>query len=230
MQCTMAKILLVEDEHDLAMLVRNWLEAELHLVEIVDNGLDALNCLEVNSYDLIILDLLLPGLDGLQVCRNYRAKKGAMPILMLTAMSSVDEKEIGLDAGADDYLTKPFHLKELAARVRTLLRRPLSVMSTSLTLRNVTMETLECVVKKDGREVHLLPKEYRLLEFFMRHPNQVFSAELLFDRVWESDATACLDTVRGHVMRLRSKLDTPGQPSIIETVRRMGYKLQTSDA
>src|SRR5256885_306449 len=176
-QKTMAKILLVEDEHDLAILVRNWLVAELHLVEIVNNGLEALNCLEVNSYDLMILDLLLPGLDGLQVCRRYRAKKGALPILMLTAMSSVDEKEIGLDAGADDYLTKPFHLKELAARVRVLLRRPAAVTSNELKAGNITLNPGSRQAFKGEEELNLQPKELALLEFFMRHPNQPFSSD-----------------------------------------------------
>ncbi len=226
----MAKILLVEDEPDLAKLVHDWLTAELHLVEISNNGQDALRCLEMNSYDLMILDLLLPGLDGISVCRTYRSKLGTMPILMLTAKSSLDEKEEGLDAGADDYLTKPFHLRELAARVRVLLRRPPLVIYSELSVGNVVMNLSECKVTKAGREVHLLPKEYRLLEFLLRHPRQVFSSELLFNRVWESDTSACLDTVRAHIMRLRSKLDTAGKPSIIETVPRVGYRIHSSDA
>jgi len=226
----MGKILLVEDEHDLAKLVHDWLEAELHLVEIVDNGLDAIHCLDVNSYDLMILDLMLPGLDGMEVCQRYRAKKGAMPILMITAKSSVDEKEAGLNVGADDYLTKPFHLKELAARVRVLLRRPPTLVTTILEYGDLVLDTMECKVLKSGKEIHLLPKEYRLLEFFMRHPHQVFSAESLFNHVWESDTNASLDTVRGHIMRLRSKVDSSGENSIIDTVRRLGYKLHNHDA
>jgi two-component system OmpR family response regulator len=149
---------------------------------------------------------------------------------MLTAKSSIEDKEEGFGVGADDYLTKPFHLKELAARVRVLLRRPLTEHATTLRAGDVVLDPIECKVLKNGQEVHLLPKEYRLLEFLMRHPNHVFSAEVLFNRVWESDTTAALDTVRGHIMRLRTKLDTPGMPSIISTVRRLGYKLNSSDA
>jgi DNA-binding response OmpR family regulator len=226
----MAKILLVEDEADIAKLIRDWLEGELHLVEVVANGADGLHCLLTNSYDLVILDLLLPGMTGIEVCRQFRIKRGATPILMLTAKSSIEDKEEGFGVGADDYLTKPFHLKELAARVRVLLRRPLTEHATTLRAGDVVLDPIECKVLKNGQEVHLLPKEYRLLEFLMRHPNHVFSAEVLFNRVWESDTTAALDTVRGHIMRLRTKLDTPGMPSIISTVRRLGYKLNSSDA
>jgi len=225
-----AKILLVEDERDIAVLVQDWLESELHLVETVDDGRDAMHCLATNEYDLVILDLLLPGMTGIEICRQFRMKRGATPILMLTAKSSIDDKEEGFAVGADDYLTKPFHLKELAARVRVLLRRPLKDHETKLEVGHVVLDTLECRVTKDGKEVHLLPKEYRLLEFMMRHPNHVFSAEALFNRVWESDTTAALDTVRGHIMRLRSKLDNPGGPSIISTVRRLGYKLNSINA
>jgi len=149
---------------------------------------------------------------------------------MITAKSSVDEKEAGLNVGADDYLTKPFHLKELAARVRVLLRRPPTLVTTTLRCGDVVLDTMECKVVKGGKEIHLLPKEYRLLEFFMRHPNQVFSAESIFNHVWESDASASLDTVRGHIMRLRSKVDSGAQNSIIDTVRRIGYKLHNHDA
>lgn len=225
----MAKILLVEDEPDLAGLIKNWLRSDHHLTEIVDNGNDAWHCLNVYSYDLMILDLQLPGLNGMDVCRKYRMAKGGMPIIMITARDSVDDKEAGLNAGADDYLTKPFHLKELAARVRTLLRRPPIAISNKCSIRDISFDPLNCSVQKSGEEVHLLPKEYRLLEFFFRHPNQVFSAEALFDSVWESDAAGGLDTVRGHIMRLRSKLDTEGEPSIIETVRRIGYKLNAPE-
>jgi DNA-binding response OmpR family regulator len=226
----MAKILLIEDELDIAKLVRDWLEAELHLVEIVDDGLVGMHRLMTHAYDLIILDLQLPGMGGIDICRQFRQRRGATPILMLTAKSTIDDKEEGFQSGADDYLTKPFHLKELAARVRVLLRRPLAEHASTLRAGAVVLDPVECKVLKNGQDVHLLPKEYRLLEFFMRHPNHVFSAEVLFDRVWESDADAALDTVRGHIMRLRTKLDTPGTPSIISTVRRLGYKLNSSDA
>lgn len=222
----MAKILIVEDEHDISGLVSNWLLRDHHLVEQADNGLDALNQMELSKFDVIILDLMLPGMNGLEVCRRYRQQLGHTPILMLTAKDAVEAKEMGLDAGADDYLTKPFHLKELAARVRALLRRGDSLPSNIHRVRDIVIDTGKCLVTKGGETIHLLPKEYRLLEFLVRHPDHVFSAEELLASVWESDTLAFLDTVRGHIKRLRKKLDNPNQPSIISTVYGMGYKIE----
>lgn len=224
----MAKILIVEDERDLCGLVRNWLTREKHLVEEAENGLDALTQLGLSKFDVIILDLMLPGMNGMEVCRRYRQQLGYTPILMLTAKNTVEDKEAGLDAGADDYLTKPFHLKELAARVRALLRRGQSQPDNNLKVKDITIDTNQCLVKKGSQVVHLLPKEYRLLEFLARHPNHVFSAEELLASVWESDTPALLDTVRGHIKRLRKKLDTPGAESIISTIYGLGYKIEAS--
>jgi DNA-binding response OmpR family regulator len=222
----MAKILIVEDEHDLSGLVRNWLCRENHLVEQAENGLEALARMETSKFDLIILDLMLPGMSGMEVCQQFRKKSGQTPILMLTAKDNVEDKAAGLDAGADDYLTKPFHLKELAARVRALLRRGLSRPGNTLKIRDIEIDASECRVTKNGQIVHLLPKEFRLFEFLVRHPNHVFSAEELLANVWESDTSALLDTVRGHITRLRKKIDTQNEPSIISTVYGMGYKIE----
>jgi len=222
----MAKILIVEDERDLSGLVKNWLARDNHLVEQVEDGLEALERMELSRYDIIILDIMLPGMSGMEVCRRYRQKSGSTPILMLTAKNAVEDKEAGLDAGADDYLTKPFHLKELAARVRALLRRGITRPGNVLRIKDVEIDTNECRVTKGKVEIHLLPKEYRLLEFFARHPNHVFSAEELLASVWESDTSALLNTVRGHIKRLRKKLDSPDEPSIISTVYGMGYKVE----
>jgi len=222
----MAKILIVEDERDLSGLVRNWLCRENHLVEQAEDGLEALARMETSKFDLIILDLMLPGMSGMEVCQHFRKKSGQTPILMLTAKDNVEDKAAGLDAGADDYLTKPFHLKELAARVRALLRRGLSRPGNTLKIRDIEIDASECRVTKNGQIVHLLPKEFRLFEFLVRHPNHVFSAEDLLASVWESDTSALLDTVRGHITRLRKKLDTQNEPSIISTVYGMGYKIE----
>lgn len=223
----MAKILLVEDEHDLAQLISGWLhQREHHLVETLENGLDAFSTIQINKYDVIILDIMLPGMNGLEVCRQYRRHRGMTPILLLTAKNTVEDKEAGLDSGADDYITKPFALKELAARVRALLRRGPSIPSNQLNIRDIVIDPVDYTVKKAGEEIHLLPQEFRLLEFLARHPNQVFSAEDLLASVWESDTPAMIDTVRGHIKRIRKKLDSPGEQSIITNVYGVGYKLE----
>ncbi|HMY54250.1 MAG TPA: response regulator transcription factor [Candidatus Obscuribacter sp.] len=221
----MAKILVVEDETDLVGLVKGWLEREHHLVETACDGLEALIRMETNKYDVVLLDMMLPSLDGLEILKRYRRGGGAAGVIMITARSHVDDKELGLDAGADDYLTKPFQLKELAARVRAVLRRNHVPTSDVLRFRDLVIDPHEFKVLKGSKDVHLLPKEFRLLEFLVRHPHQVFSADELLSSVWESDTDALLDTVRGHITRLRKKLDSEGEPSIIATVYGVGYKL-----
>lgn len=225
----MAKVLLVEDEVDLSSLINNWLAREHHLVEVVHDGATALHRLKVAKYDVIILDVMLPGMSGFDVCREFRQSRGATPILFLTAKTSLQDKELGFLAGADDYLTKPFHLKELEFRVKALLRRGVVSGSNIFQLGDIQVDSDQHKVLKNGAEVHLLPKEFRLLEFFVRHPQRVFSPEELLENVWESDTSAHNDSVRGHITRLRKKLDTPGEPSIIATVYGVGYKLQSAD-
>lgn len=224
----MAKILIVEDEKDLALLIANWLRRDHHLVESVYDGGEALHYMLINKYDLIILDLMLPGASGLEICNQFRRARHTTPVLMLTAKDSIDEKELGFDAGADDYLTKPFHLKELAVRVRALLRRGATQPTNCITIKDIEIDPVDYRVTKSGQEIHLLPQEFRLLEFFARHPNQVFSADELLARVWESDTPAMLDTVRGHIKRIRKKIDTPGEASLIANVYGMGYRLETN--
>lgn len=221
----MAKVLIVEDDADLAALIKNILGVERHTVEVAANGRDAVALLNMYTYDLVILDWNLPVMSGKEVCQNYRSRGGSTPILMLTSRSTVEDKEEGLDAGADDYLTKPFHAKELGARVRALLRRPQSVSAKTLQAGELELDPKTVRVLKSGKEIHLLPKEFSLLELFMRYPNQVFSAEALLDRVWASDSAASLDTVRTYIKTLRKKIDTEGSASMIRTVHGVGYSL-----
>ncbi|MBS2009838.1 MAG: response regulator transcription factor [Cyanobacteria bacterium SZAS TMP-1] len=224
----MAKILIIEDEADIARLVQGWLAREQHLVEIAGDGLEGLIRMETNRYDVVILDVMLPSLNGLEICRRYRMGGGASGIIMLTAKGHVDDTEAGLDAGADDYMTKPFQLKELAARVRAVLRRNHVQTRDVVRFHDLEIDTRRYRITKDGKEVHLLPKELRLLEFFVRHPDTVFSSEDLLASVWESDTAAHNDTVRGHIKRLRQKLDTAGRGSIVDTIHGVGYKLGRS--
>jgi OmpR-family two-component system manganese-sensing response regulator len=222
----MAKILLVEDDSEFAEAVQRWLEHEHHTVESVADGTDAHERLNIYKYDVLILDWELPGMSGVDICKKYRATGGTAPILILTGKSAVSEKETGLDAGADDYLTKPFHMKEMAARVRALLRRTGRFNETTLKVRNIVLEPGLYNVTRDGVELRLLPKEFALLEFFMRHPGEVFSAEALLDRVWISEADITPDAVVTCIKRLRKKVDLESEPSIIRTIHGVGYKLQ----
>lgn len=221
----MAKILLVEDDRHLAGTVRDFLKFENYLVETTETGTDALDLLRAFEYDLVILDISLPKLSGLEVARQYRESGGSTFILMLTGKDTVPDKELGFDAGADDYLTKPFHLKELSARVRALLRRPKNLCADVLKYRNIILERGSFRVTRDGQDVHLPRMEFALLEFLMRHPDQVFSAEALLERVWTSDSERSAETIRSCVKKLRSKIDTDGQPSLIKNVHGVGYKL-----
>jgi DNA-binding response OmpR family regulator len=219
----MAKILLVEDDPELAHLIVSILAVERHNLDVVGDGQTALAQLKLSKYELIILDWMLPTLSGMEVCRQFREKGGATPILMLTSKSSPEEKESGLDAGADDYLTKPFNVKELAARIRALLRRPHSVSSKTLQIGTIVLDPKSVKVYKNDDEIHLLPKEFSLLELFMRYPNQVFSGDALLERVWAADTAASLDTVRTYIKTLRKKIDTEGSASLIRTVHGVGY-------
>jgi DNA-binding response OmpR family regulator len=219
----MAKILLVEDDRDLANLIVNVLGVERHTVDVVGDGQIAIAQLRLSKYEVIILDWMLPGISGMDVCREFRGKGGSTPILMLTSKSTPEEKETGLDAGADDYLTKPFNAKELAARIRALLRRPQTVSAKTLQIGIVTLDPKTVKVFKNGAEIHLLPKEFSLLELFMRYPNQVFSGDALLERVWAAESSASLDTVRTYIKTLRKKIDTDGSASLIRTVHGVGY-------
>jgi DNA-binding response OmpR family regulator len=225
----MSKILIVEDEEDLAAQVRDWLVREHHTVKHVANGSDAVDQLAVSKYDVIILDWLLPGMDGIQVCKKYRSMGGKTPILMLTAKSTIEDKETGLDSGADDYLSKPFHLKELSARIRALIRRTSSQSTNVLEAGDVLLDPVGRTVTKSGDPIHLERKEFNLLEFLMRNANKTFSAEALLDRVWESGSLASPDAIRTYIKSLRKKIDSPGKPSMITTVHGVGYKLELPD-
>ncbi len=220
----MAKILVAEDEKALRDVVVDYLSAQNYNVDQVEDGKEALNRLKFYSYDLVVLDWNMPHMEGIDVCKAFRASGGNTPILMLTGKREVDDKEAGLDAGADDYLTKPFHMKELGARVRSLLRRPSAVVSQDLRAKDISLDPVTHQVSKDGKAIDVLPKEFALLEFLMRHPKQVFSAEALIERVWPTDSDSSPGTIRTYVNRLRSKIDTKDQDSLITTVHGIGYR------
>lgn len=222
----MAKILIVEDDKQLSELVVDWLTGEKHTPEAVHDGLEGLERIKFYKYDVVILDWELPGMSGPQICTQFRHDGGTTPVLMLTGKKEIEDKATGLDAGADDYLTKPFHMLELSARIRALLRRAsIDVSRTVLSAGHITLDPVSHKVTSKGSEIVLQPKEYALLEFLLRHPNQPFSAEALMDRVWSSESDASPDTVRLQIMRLRHKIDADGKESMVRTIHRVGYML-----
>lgn len=222
----MSKFLIIDDDVRLAELVMAWLTSQKHVTEHVDTGKEGLERLQIYKYDAVILDWELGDLTGPEICREFRNRGGKTPVLLLTGRSDVDDKESGFDSGADDYLTKPFDMKELSARLRALVRRYNDeVAKTFLEAGNVKLDTKMRQAYLNGEAISLQPKELALLEFLMRHPNEPFSSEAILDRVWSSESEAAPDTVRLHIMRLRQKIDIKGEESLIRTVHRVGYML-----
>jgi DNA-binding response OmpR family regulator len=222
----MSKILLVEDDKDLAENVEDWLKHETYTVEVAHTAELASELLAEFYYDLLILDWNLPGLSGVDLIKKYRAGGGLTSVLMITGKETIKDKEIGLDAGADDYLTKPFHLRELSARVRAILRRPRQAQAPTLTGGDIAIDTASRQVTRGGQTIELMPKEYALLEFFLRHPNQVFAQEAIIEHLWHSEKGVGIETVRTNIMRLRKKIDVDGVDSMIKNLRGHGYMLE----
>lgn len=221
----MAKILVAEDDSKLCIVIGDWLAMEHHNVETVSDGGDACHRLKTCEYDLIILDWDLPTLSGLAVLKEYRDRGGRTPVLMLTGKDTVADKETGLDAGADDYLTKPFNGRELLARLRALLRRPTAMLANVLEFAGLKLDRANYLVTRDGEELNLLPKEFDLLEFFMRNPNRVHAPEALLNKVWADESDATVSAVTTCIKRLRRKIDPDGKPPLLATVHGVGYKL-----
>lgn len=221
------RILVIEDEHRIAESIKKGLEQEKYAVDVAFNGLDGYDLAATEDYDLIILDLMLPGMDGLSVCRQIREKGIHTPVLILTARGQIGDKVTGLDSGADDYLTKPFSFDELLARVRALSRRPKSALPTILTLDGLSLDTVNYTVTRDGQNIHLSGKEFSLLEFFLRHPRQILKKERIIGHVWDYESDILPNTVEVYIKNLRRKIDTPfpHKPVLLTTVRGFGYKL-----
>jgi DNA-binding response OmpR family regulator len=222
----MAKILIIEDDERLCDLIDDWLRGEGYLVEIARTGTEGLEKLQFYKYDLVVLDWNLPGLNGVEVCEKYREAGGNAPVLMLTVRAAVEDKAKGLDTGADDYLGKPFHLKELSARLRALLRRPPVAKKNLLVCGDLVLDPVARKAIFKGTELKLVAKEFALLEFLMRYPNEVFSLEALMDRIWPSESDSSPDTVRIHMMRLRRKIPQEKQPFKLRTVHGSGYQFE----
>jgi DNA-binding response OmpR family regulator len=221
----MAKLLIVEDNIDLCLNLKEWLSLENHQVEVVNNGREALELLAYSKYDVIILDISMPEVNGYTVCRRFRADGGQTPIMFLTGKNSIEEKEEGFERGGDDYLTKPFDFRELSARIKALLRRFPSVESGLLGYLDLQLDPKTKQLRRAGELLKLSPKEFQLLEFLFRHPNEIYSATSLLMHVWSSDSTATEQTIRACVKRLREVIDRNDGQSYIVNMRGHGYGL-----
>jgi two-component system response regulator MprA len=227
----MARILVVEDDKHLSEFVCKTLTFEHHMPEPEMNGEEALYRMLAVRYDLVVLDWELPGMQGVDVCKNFRDKGGTTPVLMLTSKASISDKRAGLDCGADDYLTKPFHPDELCARIRALLRRAGGrITEDILKVDDVALEPTNFRVTRGGNEIVLTRKEFSILELLMRHPGQIFSPESLLDRISSVDDEVSTALIRTHIKNIRKKLDAGGRQSIVQTVHGLGYRCQSPSA
>ncbi len=222
------RLLLVEDEDRLAAVLAEGLRHEGYAVDVVNDGVKAYTRISLHhkDYDLIVLDLMLPGMSGLDICRQIRADGIMLPILVLTARAEEEQKVNLLLAGADDYLVKPFSFEELTARIQAILRRPTETLSTVLRVLDIELDPARHTVTRDGEPLTLTLKEFGLLEYFLRHPNEVINREDLIAHLWDFNYESFSNVVDVHIKNLRRKLDKGAKPSILETIRGIGYRLR----
>jgi len=220
------RILVVDDDRRLCAVIKRGLLEEAYAVDLAYDGEEGAYLSEVNPYDLIILDIMLPNKDGIQVCRELRAKKVNAPILMLTAKDTVEDRVKGLDTGADDYLIKPFAFSELLARVRALLRREGMLKSPELRVGDLILNTLTRQVWRGQRPIELTTKEYVILEYLMRHPDVVVTRTMIEEHAWDYDFDSLSNLVDVYIRRLRRKIDDEKDDGLIQTVRGAGYRLK----
>lgn len=223
------RILLVEDEQDAARMLAKGLREQSYAVDLAENGLDGLEKAEINSYDLLILDVMLPGIDGMEMCRRLRGQGSRVPILLLTARGGVHDRISGLDCGADDYLTKPFDFGELLARIRALLRRGTELRDTVLRVGDLAVDTRTRAVTRDGFSIALTAKEYALLEYLVSRAGDVVTRADISEHVWEESYDPFSNLIEVYVQRLRRKLEAHGSPSMLHTRRGEGYVLSAEE-
>ena len=224
------RILVVEDDPSLAQFVQKGLREERYAVDVAPDGEEGIWMAETTPYDLIILDIMLPKLDGMTVCRRLRAERKTVPVLLLTARDATEEKVAGLDAGADDYLTKPFAFMELLARVRALLRRGGVSQPTRLTLADLELDPVTHRVWRAGNDIQLTNKEYALLEYLLSNVDRVLTRTAIVEHVWDMDYDSFTNIVDVHIRSLRAKVDRGFTPQLIHTVRGVGYVLKTAES
>ena len=219
------RVLVVEDERRIADFIRKGLCEQGYGVDIACDGDEALRWVEVAEFDLIVLDVMLPVRDGIEVCRTLRKRGLRTPILMLTARDAVEDRVRGLDSGADDYLVKPFAFAELMARLRALTRREPASMGTTVQVADLLLDTATREVSRDGNQIELTTKEYALLEYLMRHPNHVLTRTMIAEHVWNYDFDNATNVIDVHIRNLRRKIDDPFPTKLIHTVRGAGYRI-----
>jgi len=219
------RVLIVEDEHKIANALKKGLEQETFAVDVTYTASDGFGMVAITTYDLIILDRMLPDFDGVDLLKSIRAKNIQTPVLFLTAKDSVTERVKGLDAGADDYLTKPFAFEELLSRLRALLRRPPNTKETVLRYLDLELDPATFVVRRAGQEIGLTTKEFALLEYLIRNPERVLTKDMIINHVWDYDADVLPNTVEVYMGYLRAKVDRPfkNSPPLIITRRGFGY-------
>lgn len=221
------RILLIEDEHKIARALKKALEQETYAVDVAYDGDEGYAMATTEPYDIAIIDRMLPGdYDGLAIVKAMRQAKIHTPVIFLSAMGSISDRTTGLDAGADDYLVKPFALEELLARVRALLRRPTEQHSTTLQVGDLTLNDTTYSVEREGKYIQLTSKEFALLEYLMRNAGRPLSKEVIISHVWDYDADILPNTVEVYIKYLRNKIDAPFKKPLIHTVRGFGYKLE----
>ena len=219
------RLLVIEDERKIARVITESLKREKYAVDAAYDGEEGFNLADSQPYDLLIVDRMLPGLEGAEIVKKLRENGKNMPILFLTALSTTEDKTLGLDAGADDYLTKPFAIDELLARVRALLRRPPIQQPDILKIDDLKIDKQQQTVTRAGKIIDLTSKEYALLEYLMQHPNQILSKETLIDHVWDFDADILPNNVEAYIKNLRQKIDKPFKKQLIKTMRGFGYRI-----
>lgn len=221
------RILVVEDEHRVANSIKQGLVQEGYAVDVAYSGNDGYDLASSEDYDLIILDVMLPEMDGMTICKELRKNKIHIPILMLTAKGQIQDKVQGLNSGADDYLTKPFSFEELLARIRALYRRPKTIINEALTVSDLHLNSRLFQVDRDGQPIKVSSKEFSLLEYLMRNADKVLTKDQIIAHVWDYDADILPNTVEVNIRNLRNKIDLPfkNKKSLIQTVRGFGYKI-----
>jgi len=220
------RILIVDDDRRLCNIIKRGLTEEAYVVDVAYDGEDGEYLATINPYDLIILDIMMPKKDGIEVCRELRSNRVNTPILMLTAKDAVEDRITGLDAGADDYLVKPFAFNELLARIRALLRREGQAKTPEIRVGDLHLNTRTREVWRGDRSIELTTKEYVILEYFMRHPNIVVTRTMLEEHAWDYDFDSMSNLIDVYIRRLRRKIDESETTSLIQTVRGAGYRLK----